>query len=46
MDTTRFVGMGTIATLNMYVCAYESVQQRLRVSFLMCTFQNSESYVS
>ena len=46
MDTTRFACIGTSATLNTYVCTYESAQQRVRVSFLMRTFHNSESYVS
>ena len=46
MDTTRFARISERATLNMYVCAYESAQQRVRVSFLMRTFHNNESYVS
>ena len=46
MDTTRFARIGTSATLNTYVCAYESAQQRVCVSFLMRTFHTSESYLS
>ena len=46
MDITRFARIGTSATLNTYVCAYESAQQHVRVSFLMRTFHNNESYVS
>ena len=46
METTRFARIGTSATLHTYVCAYESARQRVRVSFLMRTFHNSESYVS
>ena len=46
MDTTTVTRIGTNATLNMYVCAYESAQQRVCVSFLMGTFHNDESYIS
>ena len=57
MDTTRFTRIGTSATFNTYVCAYEPrtryifnayVPQHRIVRFMnpMRTRQNSESYAS
>ena len=46
MDTTKVSRIGTSATLNTYVCAYQLAEQRVRISFLMCMFHKSKWHVS